>query len=42
MLLDYDGTLVSFTDRPQDAAPDKLLFEILDQLQAYEKLTLVL
>ena len=37
MLLDYDGTLVCFTDRPQDAAPDKALFDILDKLQAYER-----
>jgi len=40
ILLDYDGTLVSFSDRPQDAAPDDALFKILDQLQAYESIDL--
>jgi trehalose 6-phosphate synthase/phosphatase len=32
LLLDYDGTLVSFTARPQDAAPDRELLTLLAQL----------
>lgn len=38
MLLDYDGTLVGFTDQPQNASPDKALYEILDKLQAFDNL----
>ena len=38
MLLDYDGTLVGFTDQPQNASPDKALYELLDKLQANDKL----
>lgn len=40
LLLDYDGTLVGFKDNPQDAKPDKALFNLLDELQ--KKSTLVL
>jgi len=32
LLLDYDGTLVSFADRPEKAAPDKTVKELLQQL----------
>lgn len=32
LLLDYDGTLVSFTDRPRDAVPDDELRSVLSQL----------
>lgn len=34
IFLDYDGTLVSFTDRPQDATPDPALYELLTALVA--------
>ena len=33
IVLDYDGTLVGFTRRPEDAAPDKELLKILKVLQ---------
>lgn len=42
MFLDYDGTLVNFTNNPQDAKPDKELFSILENLHAIEHLKLVL
>jgi trehalose 6-phosphate synthase/phosphatase len=42
ILLDYDGTLTTFTDNPQDAKPDDALFELLDTLQEDEKNNLVL
>jgi trehalose 6-phosphate synthase/phosphatase len=42
LLLDYDGTLTGFKDNPQDASPDKELFEILDDLQSKGDTTLVL
>ncbi len=32
LLFDYDGTLVSFTKRPEDAKPDKHLLDILKHL----------
>jgi trehalose 6-phosphate synthase/phosphatase len=32
IMLDYDGTLVSFTDNPQDAAPDNYLLDMLQKL----------
>jgi trehalose 6-phosphate synthase/phosphatase len=34
LLLDYDGTLVPFVSRPQDAQPDEGLLDILAQLSA--------
>ncbi|SDG40389.1 bifunctional alpha,alpha-trehalose-phosphate synthase (UDP-forming)/trehalose-phosphatase [Psychroflexus sediminis] len=42
MFLDYDGTLVNFTNNPQDAKPDKELFSILEKLHAIQGLKLVL
>ncbi|MBZ9628959.1 bifunctional alpha,alpha-trehalose-phosphate synthase (UDP-forming)/trehalose-phosphatase [Psychroflexus sp. CAK1W] len=42
MFLDYDGTLVNFTNNPQDAKPDKELFSILENLHVIEHLKLVL
>ncbi|MBO3116120.1 bifunctional alpha,alpha-trehalose-phosphate synthase (UDP-forming)/trehalose-phosphatase [Winogradskyella sp. DF17] len=42
ILLDYDGTLTTFTDNPQDAKPDDALFELLDTLQEDENNNLVL
>lgn len=32
LLLDYDGTLVGFAKHPKEAAPDKRLFSLLQQL----------
>ncbi|HSA15770.1 MAG TPA: bifunctional alpha,alpha-trehalose-phosphate synthase (UDP-forming)/trehalose-phosphatase [Spirochaetota bacterium] len=34
MLLDYDGTLVPFEDRPENAVPDAELMELLTELSA--------
>ena len=34
LLLDYDGTLVGFTGRPQDARPDPDLLRVLDSLSS--------
>jgi trehalose 6-phosphate synthase/phosphatase len=42
VLLDYDGTLTTFTDNPQDAKPDNELFQLLDTLEADSKNNLVL
>lgn len=42
LFLDYDGTLVGFKDKPVDAAPDKELYEILDQLSANPRNEVVL
>lgn len=41
LFLDYDGTLTGFKDNPQDAKPDKELFEILDKLNEKSKLVLI-
>lgn len=32
IILDYDGTLVSLTERPQDATPDDALYKLLEAL----------
>ena len=40
--LDYDGTLVGFQNRPEDAIPDKELYNILDKLASDKKNTIVL
>ena len=42
LLLDYDGTLVSFKTRPEDAVPDDELYNILDSIAAKEKNDLVI
>ncbi|MCB2197587.1 MAG: bifunctional alpha,alpha-trehalose-phosphate synthase (UDP-forming)/trehalose-phosphatase [Bacteroidetes bacterium] len=42
LFLDYDGTLVGFKDKPVDAAPDKELYEILDQLSTNPRNEVVL
>lgn len=34
LLLDYDGTLVNFHSRPEDAVPDDALYAILDSIAA--------
>jgi trehalose 6-phosphate synthase/phosphatase len=41
-LLDYDGTLVSFVDRPDKAIPDKDLLHILNLLTSDDKNTVVI
>ena len=35
-LLDYDGTMVGFKSNPEDAVPDKLLYDLLDKLSALQ------
>lgn len=42
MFLDYDGTLVNFTNNPQDAKPDEELYTILEKLYAIDQLKLVI
>jgi trehalose 6-phosphate synthase/phosphatase len=42
LLLDYDGTLKSFTDNPKDAYPDEELYALLDKLSSKKNLTVVL
>ena len=42
LLLDYDGTLVGFTNHPQDAAPDQELIELLQKLDNIPNTDLVL
>lgn len=42
LFIDYDGTLVGFKNDPQEAKPDKELYELLDTLHAQEGTTLVL
>ena len=37
ILLDYDGTLVGFYKKPQNAKPDKEVYEILENLTADER-----
>ncbi|MDD5065060.1 MAG: bifunctional alpha,alpha-trehalose-phosphate synthase (UDP-forming)/trehalose-phosphatase [Phycisphaerae bacterium] len=41
-LLDYDGTLVGFADRPEKATPDKDLFTLLQTLAADSKNEIVI
>ncbi|RNL93360.1 bifunctional alpha,alpha-trehalose-phosphate synthase (UDP-forming)/trehalose-phosphatase [Sinomicrobium pectinilyticum] len=42
ILLDYDGTLVNFTNIPKDAKPDDALYDLLDDLSNQENTDLVL
>jgi trehalose 6-phosphate synthase/phosphatase len=42
LFLDYDGTLVGFKDNPQDAKPDKELYDLLDRLNSDPRTELVL
>ncbi|MBE0431989.1 trehalose-phosphatase, partial [candidate division WOR-3 bacterium] len=42
MLFDYDGTLVSFADEPDKAAPDKEIIKILKKLSANARNELVI
>ena len=42
LLLDYDGTLVSFTGKPQEAGPDKKLLSLLKKLAAEPKTEVVI
>jgi len=37
LFLDYDGTLVGFKNKPEDAYPDKELLNLLDSLAANDK-----
>ncbi len=40
--LDYDGTLVGFKKKPQDAVPDRELYDLLDSLHAIPNSELVI
>ena len=40
--LDYDGTLVNFVDKPEDARPDLLLLEMIERLNSMENTDVVL
>lgn len=40
--LDYDGTLVNFVDKPEDAKPDLLLLEMIKKLNSRENTEVVL
>ncbi|WP_115461744.1 bifunctional alpha,alpha-trehalose-phosphate synthase (UDP-forming)/trehalose-phosphatase [Winogradskyella aurantiaca] len=42
LFLDYDGTLVGFKANPQDAKPDKELYDLLDRLNAQPNTEVVL
>lgn len=42
LFLDYDGTLVGFKDKPEDAFPDKELLDLLDSLAKEKKNKVVL
>lgn len=42
LFLDYDGTLVNFKDKPEDARPDNELVSILDKLNRHTNTKLVL
>lgn len=42
ILLDYDGTLASFKDNPQEASPDEALYEILDKILENENTELAI
>ncbi|WP_372919515.1 bifunctional alpha,alpha-trehalose-phosphate synthase (UDP-forming)/trehalose-phosphatase [Salegentibacter sp.] len=42
LFLDYDGTLVNFTDKPEKAKPDDELLEIISQLNKGNKTDVVL
>jgi len=42
VLLDYDGTLSAFKDNPQDAFPDKEMYNLLDTIANQENTTLCL
>ncbi len=41
LLLDYDGTLVAFRARPEDAVPDDALIDLLTRLAARHEVALV-
>ncbi|MBC9796867.1 bifunctional alpha,alpha-trehalose-phosphate synthase (UDP-forming)/trehalose-phosphatase [Sinomicrobium weinanense] len=42
IFLDYDGTLVNFTNKPKDAKPDSELYTLLDNLNRQENTELVI
>lgn len=42
LLLDYDGTLMSFKDKPELAAPDREILDILHRLSSDERNNLVI
>ncbi|MGM0934120.1 MAG: bifunctional alpha,alpha-trehalose-phosphate synthase (UDP-forming)/trehalose-phosphatase [Bacteroidota bacterium] len=42
LFLDYDGTLVNYTDKPENAKPDKELIELISKLNSGNKTDVVL
>lgn len=42
LFLDYDGTLVNFTDKPEDARPDDELIDLITQLNQQENTRVVI
>lgn len=42
LFLDYDGTLVNFTDKPENAKPDKTLLELIHRLNQSKSTDVVL
>jgi len=42
LFLDYDGTLVNFTNHPEDAKPDQELYAILEKLNSIDSLKIVI
>lgn len=42
LMLDYDGTLTGFKDKPEDAKPDKELLSLIDKLSSEKRNELVI
>ncbi|MBU7032724.1 MAG: bifunctional alpha,alpha-trehalose-phosphate synthase (UDP-forming)/trehalose-phosphatase [Theionarchaea archaeon] len=42
ILLDYDGTLISFVDNPEEAVPDEELLHLLESLSSNPRTTVVI
>jgi trehalose 6-phosphate synthase/phosphatase len=42
ILLDYDGTLISFVDKPEQAVPDDELYQLLETLSSRPQTTVVI
>lgn len=42
IFLDYDGTLVPFADRPEEAKPDEELIQLLKELSEYQSTEVIL
>jgi len=42
LFIDYDGTLVNFTDKPENAKPDETLKQLIDKLNSLENTDVIL